>query len=182
LEQVDKKMRFVGKNKFVFPEFYGAGAFSIAANTGLPIQQVERVENEFYGMYSGVSRWQEMKWDEYQKYGYVTTPLGFRRRGPLEYTQVVNTPIQATAFHALLDALIRATAEFRRLKLRSKMVLQVHDSILIDTVASEHDLVMEIINEYTSDKALWKWCTGARLNVDWQKGSNWLDMEELKAA
>jgi len=178
---VTKLQRFLAKNKFVFPEFYGASARSCAPQLGLPEKHVVSVEEEFYTMYSGVKKWQEHQWKFYLENGYVEIPTGFRRRGPLTYMQVVNTPIQGTTFHCLLDSLIRVFVNkaLEKEGLKSRVVLQIHDSMVLDTVKAEREDAQEVINNISRDKYRWNFYKGAELEVEWQEGPNWLDMKEV---
>ncbi len=171
---VTKKQRDkYGKGGFVFPEFYGSYYRTIAAKLGLSERHVKKIEQEFWKVYHGVKDWQEFKLNEYEEKGYVSTPLGFRRHAPLSRNQIINTPIQATSFHCLLDALIRIEDEWN---FESLPILQVHDSILFDCKEREVDYIIELVSECSINKPDWDWAQDVPLSVDWSWGENWLEM------
>ncbi len=175
-----KAHRFKEKNGFIFPLFYGSYYKSIAASLGISERFAQDLEREFWGMYKDVKKWQENKIREYKKTGGVSYPLGFVRRAPLTTNMIINTPVQGTAFHFLLDAVIRGQKAMERAGLESKMVLQVHDEILIDTVESEKHAVIEIMNKYLLNKP-WPFTKVVPLEVEWSEGLNWLDCKEIIA-
>ncbi len=171
-------MRFQGKTGFVFPEFYGSYYITIAREMGLKEIVVQEVENEFWDMYYGVKNWQGGKFEEYKKKGYVSTPLGFIRHAPLNRNKIINTPIQSTAFHFLLDAMIRAGKIMKREGFMSHIVLQIHDELLIDIVDKESSQIRALVTECMLEKP-WKFAQGVPLACDWKKGANWYDLEAV---
>jgi len=180
-DYVSKLERYKTKNGFFFPELYGSYYGSIAKNMDMPEDHVRSVEHEFYEMYYGIRAWQSQMLKFYNAHGFIETPLGFRRYGPLSQNQVVNTPIQATAFHCLLDTLIELTEAMEHYKFTSLPVLQIHDSITFD--ADEHEVLnlIELANELATDKPYWKFTKGVPLKVDWSKGPNFFDLEDVTA-
>ena len=180
---VTKLQRFNAKNKFVFPEFYGASGNNLAPELGLPVRKVMEIEKEFYDMYYGIQRWQQRMVRDYEEQGFVKIPTGFIRRFPLTYMQIVNTPVQGTTFHCLLDTLIKLLLpgkyNLKKLGFQSLPVLQVHDSILFDTVKEEENDLKKVVNEATADKFHWPWYKGTTLQIEWQKGNDWLNMKEV---
>ena len=97
--------------------------------------------------------------------------------------QIVNTPVQGTTFHCLLDTLIKLLLpgkyNLKKLGFQSLPVLQVHDSILFDTVKEEENDLKKVVNEATADKFHWPWYKGTTLQIEWQKGNDWLNMKEV---
>ena len=183
-EKATKQHRYDGKNGLVFPLIYGASYKSIAKRFGLSERHVMKVENEFFDSkdgYADIKLWQKEKLQEYEDFGYVSTALGFRRTAPLEHTQIINTDVQATTFHCLLDGLERAGKQFKKYKLKSIPVLQVHDNILTDTVEKEAEDVIDILNECSCNKPEpeWGFTKGIPLSVEYSCGENWLDLESL---
>jgi uracil-DNA glycosylase family 4 len=178
--KVSKIERYNAKNKFVFPEIYGSYYVNQAKNLELPESHVKKVEEEFKRTYSGIAKWQKKQEEFYNKNGYVVIPTGFKRRAPLSYNQIVNTPIQAVSFHCLLDSLIKIIPALKKRKMKSVPVLQVHDSADFDTKQNEVDELVDLGNKITSDKSQWKWYKGTKLKVEWSIGKNLLEMEDLK--
>lgn len=179
-KNITKKERYRGKNEFVFPTLYGASAYSISNYLGLPVEKIEECHKEFFGKYKGIAEYQRNVLEEYDKFGYVKNPLGFRRHAPLTKNQIINYPIQSTTFHCLLDSLIRLVPILKKEKFKSLPVLQVHDSIVFDVVEDEIDDLVEIIDEVTTNKEHWHWSKGFNLlQVEKEIGKNWCEMEEL---
>ena len=93
---------------------------------------VKQVEKDFWGKFYAFREWQVKCQETYRKKGYIETLMGFRRGGFLSNNQVLNTPIQATAFHCLLWSFIRLNKIMQRRKYKSKLIAQIHDEIMTD--------------------------------------------------
>ena len=92
---------------------------------------VRAVERHFWqNRFPVYSRWKDRWYASYQEKGYVDTLTGFRIQGELGRNDVINYPIQGSAFHCLLWSLIRLQKELRRRKMESRIVGQIHDSIV----------------------------------------------------
>jgi DNA polymerase-1 len=179
--KVTKNQRFLSKNKFVFPEFYGSYYKTCAADLELPERHVMRVEREFWQMYKGVKRWQELLVKAYDRTGYVELPLGFRRYAPLSKNQILNTPVQGTSFHMLLEAIRESDEEMVRRQMRSLIELEVHDSMVTDVVLEELDDVRKIqLTAMTRHQ--WDWQRDVPRSAEWLEGPNWGEQKEVKDA
>jgi len=179
-EKITKKLRYNAKNGFIFPLIYGSYYVTIAKNLGLPEDHVKECEDEFFDMYCGINQYQQEKVREYNKKGYITTPLGFRRHAPLSRNQIVNYPIQSVSFHYLLDTLIKLVSlVMPDLKMKSLPVLQIHDNVVFDVVEKELDDLINIINELTEYKPNFKFVKDLAISVEYNIGRNWYEMEEL---
>ncbi len=136
------------KNAFVFPLFYGSYFRTIYQDLlgrgyeSLTENRVKQAQNEFWKMYKGVQAWQDHVIHRYKDVGYVEMQFGHRRRGALSQNQLYNTPIQGTAFHCLLWSLIRLN-EIRRIEgWNTRIIGQIHDSILFDLDPAEQAHVL----------------------------------------
>lgn len=179
-KDITKLERYNAKNMFVFPLIYGSWYKSIAPNMKLKESHVKNCQNEFFDEYDGIAKYQRDKIIEYEKYGYVTTPLGFRRGGLLSRNQIINTPIQATSFHYLLDTLIKYVLIIcNEYDVTSLPVLQIHDDIIFDTKYEERDFLINIINELTQNKPYFSFVKDISINVEYSEGTNWMDMKEI---
>jgi uracil-DNA glycosylase family 4 len=178
LDLVTKDQRQTGKNSFVFPSFYGAGAPSIAYAMSKPIKFIEDVQSGFWKHYARVKEWQNEVLETYKKVGGVRGATGFFRPGPLSTEKLFNTPIQGTTFHLLLDALPRIRAEFKRRGLSAKLKIQVHDSILIKCLLTEVPEVVKIVTDIMCSERF-DFQKGVPLSVEWEYGKNWGQMSEL---
>ncbi len=179
------KQRFHGKNSFVFPLFYGAGPELVSrAIPGVSFRQAERLVAKFWKRYSRIKEFQKEILQVYEADGVVNFFLGFQRCAPLSITKVINTPIQGTAFHLLLAALNELVLRlFPKHGFKSRIVNEIHDSMLIDTVPEEQEELMGVVEwamtDYLTDRFDF---VNVPLGIGWEEGSNWRQMEELKEA
>jgi DNA polymerase-1 len=135
--------RFDAKNGFVFALFYGSYFKNIHAdlvNRGypnLPMMKVQKAEQEFWKKYRGVKKFQERLIESYKTNGYVEMLHGFRRRGFLTRNEIINTVIQGTAFHCLIWSCIQLNRIMKEENWKSRLIGQVHDSIVMDIYPEE---------------------------------------------
>ena len=177
-DKITKEQRYYGKNKFVFPSFYGAQPASIARALKKDVKFIESVQSQFWIEYVEVKRWQESMIKVYEETGCVYGLSGFRRSGPLSIEQILNTPVQGLAFHLLLDALVKIDTALIRKKLKTVIINQVHDSIVFDGPEEEAEEVIELSTRIMTSKRF-EWQRDVPLSVTWEVGNNWLDMEEI---
>lgn len=167
-----KKLRQEAKNRMVFPEFYGSWFRSIAKSIwvevvmrefyvreGVTVREhlaqkgirtydefenhIKHVENRFWERFHVFKAWQEKLLADYAQFGYVETLFGYRRRGYLSNNEVINTPIQGTAFQCLLWSSIRLNAISKKEKWSTRFVGQIHDSIAGDFDPLELQYVLD---------------------------------------
>lgn len=144
---------------------------------------VKIVENQFWQKFSTFRKWQETSKEFYLNNGYVYSMFGSQRRGFLNQNKILNTGIQGTAFQCLLWSLIHVDKYFRKHKLKSKTMGQVHDSILNAIHKDEVKQTLEIIRYIMEEKIrkYHKWlivplvaefeCSGL--------GGSWYDKKEI---
>ena len=99
--------------------------------------------------------------------------------GVMEKNQVINYPVQGPAFHCLLWSLIRLVRELKRRKMRSKVVGQVHDSIVGDVHLKELDDYVQLVHEISVERLsrAWRWLT-VPLSMDSEVAyDNWFSKE-----
>jgi DNA polymerase I-like protein with 3'-5' exonuclease and polymerase domains len=109
---------------------------------------LQKIEKDFWQRRFRVyNKWRDSIWAEYQKQGYFDTLTGFRCSGLMNKKQVTNFGIQGSSFHTLLWSFIRLDKLFRKEKLRSHLLGQIHDSIIVDVVPSELDYVTKTIHK-----------------------------------
>lgn len=172
LSQVGKKIRYCGKNGFVFPEFYGSYFAQVApamwrmvdehkltTEDGIPVREhlkavglgtlqkfeahLEKVERGFWGdRFPVYAQWKKDFWNRYLKKGYVELLTGFRCSGPMRRNEVINTPVQGAAFHCTLWSLIQLNRWLRANEMGTEIVGQIHDSILPNFAPGERDIVL----------------------------------------
>lgn len=213
-DDVTKDMRYAAKNRFVFPEFYGSyyaqvapdlwgaiGELKLKLECGLGVRDhlseegienyddfedhIEKVEHKFwYKKFLKYTEWKDEWVSEYRRKGYFDTLTGFRCRGYMRRNQIINFPIQGSAFHILLWSFIQLHKEMRKRKMKSVLVAQIHDSILGDVHGDEYDEYIALLKEITTKRVRkhWPWII-LPLEVDIEVapvGGSWFDKEEIK--
>ena len=114
----------------------------------------ERIEKKFWEKRFRVyAKWKKEINQLYRKQGFIETFFGFQFRGYIKNNEITNYQTQGTAFHILLWTLINVAKELSRRKLRTKIVGQIHDSMLFDLYPPERDEVIEIVNYYGTVKS-----------------------------
>lgn len=175
-DEVNPQERQRGKNEFVFATFYGASFRSIAEMMGLPEDHIQWCQNHLFSRYPGIRDWQVRAMDTYNKTGYSNLLTGFRRERPLDWTKVINTPIQGTSFHLLLNSCIG----IEKLEgFKTKACGQIHDSIYFDGPIEERDKHIEAVTEIMVNLP-WEWAKGVKIEVDWACGPNWMELKKVK--
>lgn len=182
-EEVTKEQRHKGKNGFVFPEFYGDVAASIArSNPQWRRNRVEEVERIFWNDLPDVKAWQNRMWDFYRENLYLPYLTGFKARlskeGLLSYNAVANYPNQGLAFQRLVECLLKLEEAMRAEGLKSEIIGQIHDSICIDGVESERERILELAQPIIAD-AVWGWDGIVPWEAEYKFGPNMLDWKKV---
>ena len=143
------------------------------------IKEVERVLwDERFLVYRD---WKPFWFDKYEKVGGFDTLTGFRFEGVLSKNDVINYPVQGAAFHCLLWALTRMVRWMEKRKMRSKIVGQIHDSIIADVHRDElAEYLAKAKQVLTVDlPRAWTWII-VPLSVDAEVGEeNWYSKSEV---
>ena len=181
LEEVTKEMR--SKAKAVnFGIIYGQGAFGLAQNLGIPRAEGKAIIDAYFTQFAQLKNYQQETIEFARKNGYIETILGRRRyladinsanavvRGFAE-RNAINAPIQGSAADIIKVAMVNLDKEIKRRKLKSKMILQVHDELVFDAHRSE----VEELKEFVRQKMCGAISMRVPLVVDMNTGDNWLD-------
>lgn len=139
---------------------------------------VKEVEDWFWNeKFKVYTKWKNEYWDAYQKAGYIKTKTGFLVDGVLKRNKIINYPIQGSAFHCLLWSLIQMQKWLTKYKMRSVIIGQIHDSMLMDVHEDEEQDILDRGFNITT-KLLprhWSWIN-VPLNVEIEAapaGGNW---------
>jgi len=165
-----------------FGIIYGMGAQRLARETGLKFAEAQAFIERYFGVFGGVRRWLDATVDQARKTGKVTTLLGRVRAIPEIQSDdprvqanarnvAVNTPIQGTAADLIKLAMLAVDREMAAAKLRSRMILQVHDELVFDVAPGESATVGALARR-CMEGAL---SLSVRLKVDLGEGATWLD-------
>lgn len=123
-------------------------------------RHVKTIEDDFWSnRFYEYAEWKEQWWKEYQRKGYVDTYTGFRCGGLMGKNDVINYPIQGSAFHCLLWSFIELDRISREEKWDTKLVGQIHDAIIFDVNPDEMEYVQGVIRRVTCEELpkVWKW-------------------------
>lgn len=181
VDQVSREMRRNAK-MVNFGLIYGISAYGLSQRLDIPRKEASEIIENYFAQYSGVKAYMDNQVEFARKNGYVETIMGRRRylkdissgnatvRGFAE-RNAINAPIQGSSADMIKIAMIEIFNEFNKNRLRSKMILQVHDELVFDTHREEEDTVRQIIAE--------KMPNAVRLDVpvviDMNTGRNWLE-------
>ena len=121
---------------------------------------LQKIEKDFWeNRFPEYAEWKDRWWSIYKKYGYFTTPTGFTCSGVLDKKQVCNIPAQGSAFHCLLWSFIETDKVMREEKWDSRLIGQIHDSMIGDILPSELPHIVKTIKRITTEELpeAWKW-------------------------
>ena len=161
---------------------YGIGAFSLAQDIGVSIAEADRYIKDYLETYSGVKQYMEQTVAFAQENGYVST-LYHRRRYLPELASsnkniqafgrrvAMNTPIQGTAADIIKIAMVRVWERLRREGMSSRLILQVHDELIVEAPEAEAARAAAILREEMEQAAQ----LAVPLLVDVHTGKSWYD-------
>jgi DNA polymerase-1 len=153
-DKVDVNARRIAK-VINFGIIYGMGSSRLAGELGIPLGEASSYIKRYFERLEGVRAFIDETLAKARETGFVTTMYGRRRylpelRSPEGGARAqaeriaVNTPIQGTAADLIKVAMIRLASELKRRNLKAKMLLQVHDELLIEVESKVLDEVKEI--------------------------------------
>ena len=137
---------------------YGIGAFSLSKNIHVSVAEAKRYIEDYLAHFSGVDAYMKRVVEEAKENGYVQTLFGRRRYLPelrssnhnlRAFGERVarNMPIQGTAADIIKIAMIRVQRRLEREKLKAKLILQVHDELIVEAPRMEAETVSAILTE-----------------------------------
>lgn len=107
------------------------------------LKHVEKIENHFWNeRFSVYTQWKEDWIADYYKRGYFDSYTGFRYTGIMRRNEIINYAIQGSASHCLLWCLTQLQKWLERKNMKSLIIGQIHDSMVIDVVPAELDAVL----------------------------------------
>ena len=143
---------------------YGIGAYSLSRDIGVPVAEANNYINGYLRTYHGVRQYMEDTKQFAKENGYVKTMFGRRRDLPeMSATNRVtkafgervamNTPIQGTAADIIKIAMVRVYRRLQAEGLKSRLILQVHDELIVETTPDEIDTVKALVQQEMSGAA-----------------------------
>ena len=181
LDEVTKEQRSAAK-AVNFGIVYGISDFGLGEQLGISRKKAKQYIEQYLELYSGIKKFMDEVVEKAKETGYVETL--FKRRRYIQELKsknymvrqfgqraAMNTPIQGTAADIMKIAMIKVLKELQKRKMKSKIVLQVHDEMMIEAALDEVDEVTNILKESME--------TAAKLNVpliaEVSEAANWYD-------
>jgi DNA polymerase-1 len=180
-EEVSREMR--GNAKAVnFGIIYGISSFGLSENLNIPRKEASEMISNYFLQYPGIKTYMEETIRFAKSHGYVETLMKRRRylrdinsgnatiRGFAE-RNAINAPIQGTAADMIKIAMIRIYDELTNRRMKTKMLLQVHDELVFDVFLPEVEEVKIIVEEKMRNAIP----MAVPVVVDMNTGKNWLE-------
>ena len=165
-----------------FGIIYGISAFGLSQRLDIPRGEAKQIIDGYFASYPKVKEYMDSAIASARETGFVTTVFGRRRylrditsrnavaRGVAE-RNAINAPIQGSAADIMKIAMIEIHRRLHAENLRSRMILQVHDEVIVDMVCGEQERVMAIVREAMEGAAK----LSVPLVSDAGVGRNWLE-------
>jgi DNA polymerase-1 len=181
LDAVTAEMRRNAKT-VNFGIIYGISGFGLSQRLGIPRKEATDIISQYFTQYPGIKQYMDNSIESARSKGYVETMLGRRRylpdinsrnyavRGFAE-RNAINAPIQGSAADMIKVAMIHIHNEIKKEKLRSKMILQVHDELVFDVYPDE----LEALKPLVANKMKHALHLNVPVEVNMGVGKNWLE-------
>ena len=165
-----------------FGIIYGISAFGLSQRLDIPRKEAKELIDGYFATYPKVKEYMDRSIERAREKGYVETVFSRRRylrdissrnavaRGVAE-RNAINAPIQGSAADIMKLAMIQIARRFKAEGIRSRMILQVHDEVIVDMLRSEQEKVVRIVKESMESVAQLR----VPLISDAGIGQNWLE-------
>lgn len=161
---------------------YGISSFGLSQDLSITRKEAAKYIEDYFHTYPGIKAFLDDAVAHAKENGYVKTLFGRRRPVPelasSNFMQrsfgervAMNAPIQGTAADIMKIAMIGVNKRLKEQKMKSRLVLQVHDELLIETHHTEIDKVKEILREEMEQVAV----LAVPLEIDMHTGNNWYE-------
>ncbi|NTW01273.1 MAG: DNA polymerase I [Oscillochloris sp.] len=191
INQVDKNQRRIAKT-VVFGVIYGISAFGLAQRTELSRTDAQGLIDGLFARFPGIRNYIAATLEQGQASGYVNTLFGRRRsmpdlqtKGPRRAAaerEAINAPIQGTAADIMKIAMVRMSRALEEHHLRTRLLLQVHDELILEAPHDEVETVTQLVREVMEHAYELTWHDEdgneqhVPLGVDVEVGPNWEEM------
>jgi DNA polymerase-1 len=183
--EVSKNQRRIAKT-VVFGVIYGISSFGLAQRTDLSRSEAQALIDALFERFPGIRAYIDNTLEQGRRDGYVQSLFGRRRsmpeltsKGPRRQAaerEAINAPIQATAADIMKLAMINVYNELQRRALKTRMLLQVHDELILETPDAEIEEVRQMLREVMENV----YTLRVPLQVDVEMGHNWEEMEDVQ--
>jgi DNA polymerase-1 len=178
--EVDDAMRSKAK-AINFGIIYGISAFGLARQLDILRNEAASYIKSYLAAYPGIDSYMKNYIDLARQFGYVKTISGrkclirdINNKNPIIRAEAerlaINAPIQGSAADIIKKAMIRIDKKLSELNLRSKIILQIHDELIIEAPESEVEVAKKVLKSEMENAFL----LDAPLKVDVKVGSSWM--------
>ncbi len=178
-DQVTQEQRQIGK-KINFSIMYGLTPYGLAQDMNISHKEAKSYIDTYLSTYHRVKEWMDETVEAAKQSGYVSSLWGRRRyipdlndknRSVFEAARrvAINTPIQGTSADLMKIAMLRVDAAITTQKLQAKLLLQIHDEIILEVPENEKSLVETIVRQAMEHAVSWR----IPLKVALRTGKNW---------
>lgn len=186
-EAVTKEMRRHAK-AINFGLIYGMSAFGLTRSTDLTLAESENFVKTYFAKFPGVKKYLDETRQLAAQQGYVETLLGRKRYFPAlqskinpqmknrEEREAINAPIQGTAADILKIAMLKIPPALKAAKLKAKMLLQVHDELVLECPKDELEKTAQLIQDTMANA----YPMSIPLSTEARAGQSWGEMQVLK--
>ncbi|MBL8089409.1 MAG: DNA polymerase I [Anaerolineales bacterium] len=186
LEKVTKDMRSHSK-AINFGLIYGMSAFGLTRSTNLTLAEAENFVKAYFQKFPGVKKYLDGIRRQAAEIGYVETLLGRRRYFPAlqskqnvqmknrEEREAINAPIQGTAADIMKIAMIKIPPALQAKSLKAKMLLQVHDELVLEVPKKEIDETAKVVQKTMANA----YPMSIPLETEARAGKSWGEMEVI---
>ena len=161
---------------------YGISSFGLSQDLSITRKEAAQYIEQYFATYPKIKSYLDGEVEKAKKDGYITTMFGRRRSVPelksSNFMQrsfgervAMNSPIQGTAADIIKIAMVRVNRALREANLRSRLILQVHDELLIEAAQEELEVVSGILEREMRQAA----DLAVPLEVDMHTGSDWYE-------
>ena len=179
IDMVTKNMRRIAK-AVNFGIVYGISGFGLSENIGVSTKEAKEFINNYLETYPGIKKYMDDTIARAKEVGYVRTLFNRKRIIPELKNKnymirnageriALNTPIQGTSADIIKKAMIEVDKKFKENNIKSKMILQVHDELIFDTLKEEKEKVCEIIESVMDAD----YNINVPLEIDIESGEDW---------
>jgi DNA polymerase-1 len=185
-EAVTKEMRRHAK-AINFGLIYGMSAFGLTRSTDLTLAEAETFVKTYFEKFPGIKKYLDGIRRQAASQGYVETLLGRRRYFPAlqskqnvqmknrEEREAINAPIQGTAADIMKIAMLKIPPALKKAKLNAKMLLQVHDELVLECPKEELEKTAKVVKDTMANA----YPLSIPLSTEARYGKNWGEMEVI---
>ena len=181
MEEVTSKQRSDAK-AVNFGIVYGKSDFGLSEDLHIPVKQAKEYIENYFDKYSKIKEFMDEVIESATENGYVATILNRRRYIPEINSSnfmmrnagkraAMNAPIQGSAADIIKIAMVNVYKKLEEKDLKSKLILQVHDELIVETVDEEIDIVKKIVRDEMENAVI----MDVNLDVDLNVGSSWYE-------